>query len=125
MFNLLNIRNSKRGFSVSENRLPSPLTPPQVELKKGRGRKCAFTLAEVLITLVIIGVIAAITLPTLITKYQKEQTVTRLKKVYSTLSQTNQRAIADNGPMDTWDIGEADNSQEAIKFLNKYIIIDN
>ena len=63
----------------------------------------AFTLAEVLITLVIIGVIAAITVPTLITKYQKEQTVTRLKKAYSALAQTTQRAIADNGPMNSWE----------------------
>ncbi|MBR6163628.1 prepilin-type N-terminal cleavage/methylation domain-containing protein [bacterium] len=81
----------------------------------------AFTLAEVLITLVIIGVIAAITVPTLITKYQKEQTVTRLKKVYSTLSQTTARAIADNGPIETWEIGLPNNSNDAISFINKYI----
>ena len=85
------------------------------------GRSNAFTLAEVLITLVIIGVIAAITVPTLITKYQKEQTVTRLKKAYSALSQTAVRAIADNGPMSTWEVGES-NSEDAKKFLNKYMI---
>lgn len=34
--------------------------------------KKAFTLAEVLITLGIIGVVAAITLPTLIANYQKK-----------------------------------------------------
>ena len=36
-------------------------------------RKIAFTLAEVLITLGIIGVIAAMTLPSLITNYQEKQ----------------------------------------------------
>ena len=45
--------------------------------------KNGFTLAEVLITLVIIGVIAAMTIPTLVTKYQKEQTVNQLKQVFS------------------------------------------
>lgn len=48
--------------------------------------KKAFTLAEVLITLGIIGVVAAITIPGLITKYQKLATVVKLKKVYSQLN---------------------------------------
>ena len=40
----------------------------------------AFTLAEVLITLGIIGIVAAMTLPALVGKYQKVQTVNQLKK---------------------------------------------
>ena len=47
----------------------------------------AFTLAEVLITLGIIGVVAAITLPALTAKYKKQITATRLKSAYSILSQ--------------------------------------
>lgn len=47
----------------------------------------AFTLAEVLITLGIIGVVAAMTIPTLMTKYQKHVALTRLKKTYSQLNQ--------------------------------------
>ena len=42
--------------------------------------KKSMTLAEVLITLGIIGVVAAITLPTLINNYQNTQYVTSLKK---------------------------------------------
>ena len=61
--------------------------------------KCAFTLAEVLITLGIIGVVASLTLPSVITKYQKKQTLTQVKKAYSTLGQIAQRAVADNGPI--------------------------
>ena len=38
-------------------------------------RRAAFTLAEVLITLGIIGVVAAMTIPTLITSYKEKQTV--------------------------------------------------
>ncbi len=80
-----------------------------------------FTLTEVLITLVIVGVIAAITVPTLITKYQKEQTVTRLKKAYSTLSQTTLKAIADYGPIKTWDILDENSADTTKIFVNKYI----
>ena len=57
----------------------------------------AFTLAEVLITLVIIGVIAAITIPTLITKTNKQEYVSRLTKTYSTLSQGLNSIWQNNG----------------------------
>ena len=50
-------------------------------------KKLAFTLAEVLITLGIIGVVAAMTLPTLITNYQKRATVAKLKRAYSVIKQ--------------------------------------
>ena len=49
--------------------------------------KHAFTLAEVLITLGIIGVVAAFTLPNLIANYKKNSTVEQLKVAYSTLNQ--------------------------------------
>ena len=50
-------------------------------------KKLAFTLAEVLITLGIIGVVAAMTIPGLITKYRDAVTVTKVKKTYSEMSQ--------------------------------------
>jgi len=50
------------------------------ELKKGN--KKGFTLAEVLITLGIIGVVASLTIPTLMANYQKVQYVTGLKRAY-------------------------------------------
>ena len=56
-----------------------------------------FTLAEVLITLGVIGVVAAMTLPTLMSKYRGHVAVQKLKKVSSILLQTNQRANFDNG----------------------------
>ena len=49
--------------------------------------KFGFTLAEVLITLGIIGVVAALTLPSLVTNYQKQVTVNKLKKFYNGLEQ--------------------------------------
>ena len=47
----------------------------------------AFTLAEVLITLGIIGVVAAFTIPGLISRYQEKEMVNRWVKFYSLLQQ--------------------------------------
>ena len=60
-------------------------------------KKSAFTLAEVLITLGIIGVVAAMTLPVLTQKYQKMVLKNQYKKVYSTLSQAYSKAVFDVG----------------------------
>jgi prepilin-type N-terminal cleavage/methylation domain-containing protein len=46
-----------------------------------------FTLAEVLITLGIIGIVAALTMPSLMANYQKKAAATRLKQTYSMLNQ--------------------------------------
>ena len=59
----------------------------------------AFTLAEVLITLGIIGIVAAMTMPILIGKYKKQVTVAQLKKAYTVLSQMVLQAQEDNGPV--------------------------
>lgn len=64
--------------------------------------KKAFTLAEVLITLGIIGVVAAMTLPALVGNYKKKVTVTRLKKFYSTMQQAIQLAEKDYGDIEYW-----------------------
>ena len=55
----------------------------------------AFTLAEVLVTLGIIGVVAAMTMPTLVENHQRKVYVTQLQKVYTELSQAAKRAITD------------------------------
>lgn len=62
-----------------------------------------FTLAEVLITLGIIGVVAALTMPALIGNYKRQQTIQQLKKVYSVLGQAYNRAVADYGDGTEWD----------------------
>lgn len=77
-----------------------------------------FTLAEVLITLGIIGIVAALTMPALIAKYQKQETVTKLKKFYSVMSQAITRAEEDFGPIEYWDFGK---NKETIVFFNQYL----
>lgn len=57
----------------------------------------AFTLAEILITLGIIGVVAAITLPALIHQHQKMVLKQQFKKSYSMIQQAYQKVYADLG----------------------------
>ena len=57
----------------------------------------AFTLAEVLVTLGIIGVVAAMTLPTVIANVRYHELKTRLKKTYSELNQIAQKFYYDEG----------------------------
>ena len=60
-------------------------------------KKVAFTLAEVLITLGIIGVVAALTLPTLIANHQKQTLVNQLKKAVNTIENAARMAVANEG----------------------------
>ena len=60
-------------------------------------KKTAFTLAEVLITLGIIGVVAAMTIPNLITEHQKRTTVTKLQRAISVINQAYRLAYDDVG----------------------------
>ena len=59
--------------------------------------KSCFTLAEVLITLSILGVVAAISIPNIIQNYQKQATVSRLKMAYSMLDRLTQQSYIENG----------------------------
>ena len=67
-----------------------------------RSLRPAFTLAEVLITLCVIGVVAAMTIPTIINKAEKISTISGLKKSYSMLQNMKQKAEYDNGPYTIW-----------------------
>ena len=64
--------------------------------------KKGFTLAEVLITLGIIGVVAALTIPTLIQNYKVKQASTRLKKFNSVMRQAVMLSEIDNGSIFSW-----------------------
>lgn len=81
--------------------------------------KDAFTLAEVLITLGIIGVVAAITLPTLIANHREKETVSRIKKAYSTIQQAYIRAVDENGSPENWDLIDNRNPIGSTNMMNK------
>lgn len=61
-----------------------------------------FTLAETLITLGIIGIVAAMTLPTVINNYKKQVAVNKLKKFYSVMTQAIQTEEARNDSLEYW-----------------------
>lgn len=71
----------------------------KVFLNKNLGnpqRYTAFTLAEVLITLGIIGLVAAITIPTVLNNAQDQQFITGWKKAFSVLNQATISVVSDN-----------------------------
>lgn len=57
----------------------------------------AFTLAEVLITLGIIGVVAALTIPALMNQTNDKEFIVAWKKAYSSISNGYNQAVMDNG----------------------------
>ena len=63
-------------------------------LRRGRN---GFTLAEVLVTLAVIGVVASLTIPALIQNTNKQQYAVRAKTAFSTISQATSQLVADNG----------------------------
>ncbi len=81
--------------------------------------KRGFTLAEVLITLAIIGVVAALSIPAVVKNYKETQTVTQLRKNYSILSQAYNLALAENGDPTGWDLKGLGNPEGALNFLDK------
>ena len=79
-------------------------------------KKAAFTLAEVLITLGVIGVVAAMTLPGLVNKYQEKAWLTQFKVTYSVLSQAYLRAYQENGVIKNWNL-PLDNKAESARIV--------
>ena len=63
----------------------------------------AFTLAEVLITLGIIGIVSAATIPIMLTNFKKRETVAKVKAAYSILSQAVKLSVEENGETSGWD----------------------
>lgn len=85
--------------------------------------KVAFTLAEVLITIGIIGVVSALVIPTLINEYQKRSTANQLKKTFATLTQAVRLAEEEHGEMAGWTMTETGNTQANVfeKFIAPFL----
>ena len=84
-------------------------------MKKFKG----FTLAEVLVTLGIIGVVSAMTVPTLMQNYQRQSYVTQLHKTYNEMSQALLRYQTDRNALNLTEAGLT--SQDAVNdFIRTY-----
>lgn len=76
--------------------------------------KLAFTLAEVLITLGIIGIVAAMTIPTLMQKYYERQTVAKLLETSSIIAQAIKLSEEEYGEIAGWGVTR---DEESAKLL--------
>lgn len=104
-------RNSFRKLSYSATPCPTP--------------KTAFTLAEVLITLGIIGVVATLVIVRFINSYSEMQNISKLKKAYSTIQNALNLAISENGTVDTWSTytsnGSGGTTEDVANIFSKYL----
>lgn len=89
----------------SKNRMVVEAGAFRNSLKSSKMNKClkkAFTLAEVLITLSVIGLIAMLVLPRAIENYQKHITANQVKIFYSIVKHAFDGAIGKYGPVKYW-----------------------
>lgn len=82
-------------------------------------QKKAFTLAEVLITLGIIGVVAAITIPALMNRTNDKELQAQWRKAYSAFSQAQEQIIANEGDFKEYSAGyDYDDFSKLTKYMN-------
>ncbi len=75
-------------------------------------KKRAFTLAEVLITLVVIGVVAAITIPLLIQNHSKHAQYSGFMKSYNTITNMLELSKVRNGNPDDWNTEDIESARK-------------
>ena len=91
-------------------------------MSRGGGRNLssthAFTLAEVLVTLGIIGVVSAMTVPTLMQNHQRKTYVTQLHKVYNEMQQAFLQEITDKNALNLKEAGLT-TDEAVVNFMKK------
>ncbi len=96
------------------------------EIKKknnffGKNNKNAFSVAECLLTLVVIGVISALVMPVLHTKYNNIKTVYVLKKQYTIYNNIYNTIVQTKGPLKYWGLKSVKDLDE-IKKVTDYFL---
>lgn len=89
-------------------------TKKRVQGDKILKKAFAFTLAETLIVMGIIGVVAALTIPNLNSSTADKEKVAKLNKIYSNLNDAVGRAQAVYGPVEEWLSGKTDEQKKLI-----------
>lgn len=82
--------------------------------------KKGFSIAEVLICLMIVGMIAAMTIPGIVFRYQEQITVTQLQKTYSTISNAYKMLRSVYGPPEYWSEYVNSTKKDNSIFKNKF-----
>ena len=119
-FTLAEVLMASRESGIENEVLYSRTNEPK-GLSRNKNKFCAFTLAEVLITLAIIGIVAALTIPTVVNNYQKNAWYTAFKKMQNTIETKLQLTLAENGSPASWTSGAANPSEVAQKFFYSYL----
>lgn len=65
-------------------------------------RRTGFTLAEVIIVLGIVGIVAEMTIPSVLSDFQEKTALTQFQKSYTELSQAYISAAQENGTINNW-----------------------
>ena len=110
----------KQHIFLNKSTTGAPHHQSQPKRKYVTGMAFAFTLSEVLITMGIIGVIAAITLQILVQNSQEKATVGKLKKAFSSVANAYTLATQENGTPDTWALIGANSAPGAENMLNNF-----
>ncbi len=97
--------------------------PPPEKIREDKGFR-GFTLAEVLVTLGIIGVVSAMTVPSLMQNHQRKTYVTQLHKVYTEVQQASLQYMADKNAINLREAGLT-NSGKMKDFLTGYFKVVN
>ena len=98
------------------------VTVADSDIKENIMTKKAFTLSEVLITLGIIGVVMAMTLPALIGKWQKTVFANKVKNAYSVISNAFLMAEQEYGDPTQWDWGSEQTYENNKRVVETYLL---
>ena len=107
-------------YNYDEDSIGCAENKRMISKKYGTSKK-GFTLAEALITLVIIGVIAALTIPSILINTEQNEYRSALKKALSILNQVIELNIAleGYGPIETVDMTSPDDEDSLYNFFRK------
>lgn len=77
----------------------------------------AFTLAEVLLVLTIIGVVSVLVLPSISDSYKEDESIARLRKIENDLDLAYQKSVTTYGDYTTWSVTGANRVTQLTEFL--------
>ena len=90
-----------------------------IEILSTFRKALAFTLAEILIVMGIIGVVSALTIPNLNSSTADKEKVAKVKKIYQNLEEAQERAVATYGPMKTWFVSDTSKKVATNKYADR------
>ena len=121
------LKNSRKGQVIMKTRGKNAKTLIEnvhscCSLVKMIMKKAAYTLSETTITLIIIGIIAGLTIPSVTNVYRKKQAEVGLLEAYTMLKNGLELSQIENGPYKKWPGMGGKGSLSKTDFNNKYIL---